>query len=83
MPALSDIWATGDRIAETKFLIVDASRQGSGIGSALMDEVDAELLLPDARDQVIGAIRGNARSIWFYESRGFRPGWVEYLKTLG
>jgi GNAT superfamily N-acetyltransferase len=82
MPALSDIWATQERIGETKFLVVDASVRGKGVGTALMDEVDREFARRDVGDHMIGAIWGNEAAIDFYTGRGFRPGWIEYIKKV-
>jgi GNAT superfamily N-acetyltransferase len=83
MPALSDIWATQERVGETKFLVVDAAARGKGVGTALMDEVDREFARRGVSDHMIGAIWGNEAAIDFYSARGFRPGWIEYIKKVG
>ena len=41
LPAYADTWATGAEIAETKFLVVSEKARGRGIGTALMDAVEA------------------------------------------
>lgn len=83
MPVVSDLWATQDRIGETKFLVVDSTARGQGIGTLLMDEIDREFARRGVRDQIIGAIWGNTGAIEFYSSRGYQPGWIEYLKRTG
>ncbi len=81
LPAYADTWATGSHIAETKFLVVSQAARGRGIGTALMDTVEAELARRGVSDHLIGAIAPNASAIAFYQSRGFRPAWLELLKT--
>jgi len=80
VPAYADTWLTGERIAETKFLVVAGGARGRGIGSALMDAVDGELARRDVQDHFVGAIAPNREAIRFYESRGFRPAWLELIK---
>jgi ribosomal protein S18 acetylase RimI-like enzyme len=76
----SDTWATGERVAETKFLVVGEAYRGRGIGAALMDTVERAMLARDVTDHLIGAIAPNAGAIRFYQSRGFRPAWLELFK---
>jgi hypothetical protein len=33
------------------------------------------------RDQFVGAIAPNEGAIRFYEARGFRPAWLELMKS--
>lgn len=80
MLSYSDTWATGPKISETKFLVIDQRLRGKGIGGALMDAVDAELTRRGASDHLIGAIEPNAGAINFYRSRGFRAAWLELVK---
>ncbi|MEO5757101.1 MAG: GNAT family N-acetyltransferase [Mesorhizobium sp.] len=77
---LSDEWETGQRVAETKFLIVSPDHRGEHIGAALLDRVDEIVTRQGAVDQVIGAVAQNSSAIRFYESRGFRQAWLEYVK---
>ncbi len=81
LPGYADTWATGGKIAETKFLVVREEFRGQRIGAALMDRVEREIARRGAPDHFIGAIEPNAGAIRFYESRGFRPAWLELLKT--
>jgi ribosomal protein S18 acetylase RimI-like enzyme len=80
MPEYSDTWMTGDKIAETKFLVVAEGNRGREIGTALMDAVDAELVQRGICDHLISTIESNKRAIRFHESRGFCPTWLELLK---
>jgi GNAT superfamily N-acetyltransferase len=80
MPEYSDTWVTGDKIAETKFLVIAEDNRGQEIGTALMDAVDANLAERGVRDHLVGAIEPNTRATRFYEFRGFQPNWLELLK---
>ena len=79
-PLWADTWVTGRDVAEVKLLVVDESARGSGIGSALLDEVDGLLAAEDVHDQAIGAIAPNAAAIRLYERRGFRPAWLQMTR---
>jgi ribosomal protein S18 acetylase RimI-like enzyme len=76
-----DTWATGDAIAELESLAVAPDRRGAGIGSALLDAVDAELEARGVPDVVVGALPGNEGAIRLYERRGFLPTWL-YLSRF-
>jgi ribosomal protein S18 acetylase RimI-like enzyme len=80
MSEYSDTWLTGDKIAETKFLVIAEDSRGQGIGRALLDAVGANLAERGVCDHLISAIAPNARAIHFYESRGFQPAWLEMVK---
>jgi GNAT superfamily N-acetyltransferase len=80
LPTYADTWVMGDRIAETKFLVVAASARGTGAGTALMDAVEQEIAARGVEDHLIGAIASNEEAIRFYRSRGFRPAWLEMSK---
>jgi GNAT superfamily N-acetyltransferase len=80
VPAYADTWLTDEQIAETKFLVVAAGSRGKGVGLTLMDAVDNELVRRGVHDHFVGAIEPNRGAIRFYESRGFRPAWLELIK---
>ena len=67
-----DTWVTGDRIAEVETLAVIPEARGRGVGTALLDRVDAELDALGVRDLRIAVVR-------FYERRGL----VSFLTVLG
>jgi ribosomal protein S18 acetylase RimI-like enzyme len=68
-----DTWVTGDRIAELETLSVAPEARGRGIGSLLLDRVDAELAGQGVKDLFVAALVGNDDAIRLYERRGMRP----------
>jgi ribosomal protein S18 acetylase RimI-like enzyme len=68
-----DTWRSGARVAEIETLSVSHSARGAGVGSALLDRVDAELEAAGIHDVVIAAFATNTDAIRLYERRGFRP----------
>ena len=69
-----DTWPVGDTYAEVQSLAVSPGERGSGLGSRLMDTVDAELARRGIHDLAVGVLAGNEDAIRFYERRGLRPG---------
>jgi len=67
------VWYTGDTHAELAHLSVAEGARGSGVGSALMDAMDAELERRGVEDVEIGVDTGNEMAVHLYEGRGFRP----------
>ena len=78
----SDTWRTGDRIGELESISVLPEHRGAGIGSALLDAVEAEFARLGVDDQVIGVLPGNVDALRLYRRRGFRPTWL-YLSRFG
>lgn len=68
-----DTWRTGDRIAEVETLSVLPECRGQGIGSQLLDAVDAELDRLGVADLQIAAVHSNTAAIRLYASRGLTP----------
>lgn len=58
---------------EVDSLVVDAAARGRGIGTALLEAVDAEVARRGPRHPVIGVIVGNEGAERLYRSRGFVP----------
>ena len=54
--------------------------RGLGIGTALLEAIDARLEALGVHDQVVGAIAPNGDAIRLYERRGFRPAWVQLTR---
>ena len=79
---MPDTWETGARVAEIETLSVAPAERGAGIGSALLDRIDAELEREGVSDVLIGALVTNSDAIRLYERRGFRPAWL-YMLRLG
>jgi len=78
---IPDTWRTGERIGELVSLSVAPSHRGKGIGSALLDAVDASFEARGVRDVIVGALPGNEGALRLYERRGFRPTWL-YLSRF-
>lgn len=68
-----DMWVTGDRIAEVQSLCVRPSERSAGIGTALLNAIEAELGRASVRDIQIAVLATNADALRLYERRGFRP----------
>ena len=79
----SDTWHTGDRVGELESISVLPEHRGAGIGSALLDAVDAEFARLGVVDQVIGVLPGNVDAIRLHERRGFRPTWLYLSRFAG
>ncbi len=67
------VWYTGDSKATLEHLSVAEGERGNGVGSALMDAVDAELERRGVEDAEIGVDTANRDALRFYECRGYRP----------
>ena len=78
---IPDTWRTAQRIGELESLSVAPSHRGKGIGSALLDAVDASFQARGVRDVIVGALPGNEGAVRLYERRGFRPTWL-YLSRF-
>jgi ribosomal protein S18 acetylase RimI-like enzyme len=75
-----DTWDVGDRYAELWTLVVDEARRGEGIGSALLDEVDARLERAGVEGLEIGVVAGNEGALRLYERRGLKPSLVQLMR---
>jgi ribosomal protein S18 acetylase RimI-like enzyme len=80
---LDDTWRSGERVAEIETLSVAPSARGRGIGSALLDRVDAELEAEGIHDVLIAAFVTNLDAIRLYERRGFRPVSLYLIRLAG
>jgi len=67
------VWYTGATHAELAHLCVAEDKRGNGVGSALMDAMDAELERRGVEDVEIGVDAGNDMAVRLYEGRGYRP----------
>jgi ribosomal protein S18 acetylase RimI-like enzyme len=67
------VWYTGDKHAELGHLSVAGAERGNGVGTALMDAMDAELERRGVDDVEIGVDTGNVVAASLYEGRGYRP----------
>lgn len=78
-----DTWRTGDRIGEVESLSVAARFRGSGLGSQLLDRLEAHLVTVGADDIVLGVLPGNQDAIRLYQRRGYRPTWLYMSRWTG
>jgi len=76
-----DTWQTGSRIGEVESLGVLPRYRGSGLGSALLDRLEAHLRDCGAHDLILGVVPGNQDAIRLYQRRGYRPTWL-YLSRF-
>ena len=77
------VWYTGDKYADLAHLSVAGGERASGVGGALLDAVDAELLRRGVDDVQIGVDRGNDDAVRFYERRGYRPDFQIFYGSPG
>jgi len=61
--------------------VVDERLRGRGIGTALLDAVDAELAKRDVTDLMIGVMEGNDGARRLYERRGLIQGWRQLYRV--
>ncbi len=80
---LDDTWRAGARVAEIETLVVAPEARGAGVGSALLDAVDAELAGMGIEDVLIAAFVTNTDAIRLYERRGFRPASLHMIRLAG
>jgi GNAT superfamily N-acetyltransferase len=72
----NDTWQVGEKVAELETVFVIPEERGRGLGSLLLDVVDAELEARGIHDLAIGAVPGNTDALRLYERRGFLPSWT-------
>jgi ribosomal protein S18 acetylase RimI-like enzyme len=73
---------TGPRVADVETLSVASGARGQGIGSALLEAVEARLRELGISDVVIGVMAGNDDARRLYEKLGFKPFVTELIKRL-
>jgi ribosomal protein S18 acetylase RimI-like enzyme len=70
---VSDTWQTQQRVAMMESIAIYPEWQGKGLGSAMMDEVERQLLLRGIRDLYIDVEPANAAALRLYDRRGYAP----------
>lgn len=75
-PDLVDSWRVPDVIAEIETMLVTAEVRGAGLGSRLLDEIDAELERQGITEVIVGLMPGNDGAQRLYERRGFQRRWL-------
>ena len=73
-PGDDDTWPVGAHMAELVSLAVAPDQRSRGIGTALMDAVDAELERRGIHDLEVAVMAGNDRAVAFYQRRGLVVG---------
>ena len=66
-------YVTSATVGEVETLSVLPEARGAGIGTALMDAVEAQLSSLGVREIRLGVVAGNDDAIRFYERRGLQP----------
>lgn len=75
-PDLTDSWRVPDVIAEIETMLVTAEVRRAGLGSRLLDEIDAELERQGITEVIVGLMPGNDGAQRLYERRGFQRRWL-------
>jgi ribosomal protein S18 acetylase RimI-like enzyme len=75
-PGLTDSWRVPDVIAEIETMLVTAEVRRAGLGSRLLDEIDAELERQGITEVIVGLMPGNDGAQRLYERRGFQRRWL-------
>jgi ribosomal protein S18 acetylase RimI-like enzyme len=73
---LTDSWRVPDVLAEIETLLVMPDARGAGLGTRLLDEVDAELGRRGITEVIVGLMPGNDGAQRLYERRGFKRRWL-------
>jgi ribosomal protein S18 acetylase RimI-like enzyme len=77
------VWYTGGSRAELAHLVVAEGERGNGVGSLLLDAVDAELERRGVEDVEIGVDTGNDGAARLYERRGYRADFRVFYGSPG
>ena len=63
-------WTSGPRVGEIKDLVIRSDARRRGVGSALLEAVEARLANIGVREYRVSVIAPNEDAVAFYESRG-------------
>jgi ribosomal protein S18 acetylase RimI-like enzyme len=80
---IEDTWVTAARVGEIESVGVLPGLRNRGIGTALMDRLEAELRADGVHDLMLGVLAGNDKAIRLYERRGYRPTWLYMSRWSG
>jgi ribosomal protein S18 acetylase RimI-like enzyme len=81
---IADTWMTGARVAEIESLSVLPECRGLGLGSALLDVLERELIREGVDDVIVGALAGHESALRLYRRRGFgRRGSISLVSPGG
>jgi ribosomal protein S18 acetylase RimI-like enzyme len=76
-------WSASDPLAELAILAVLPEVRGQGVGSALLDAVEARLRELQIDDMVIDVITTNTDAMRLYERRGAAPLLTKFVQRVG
>jgi ribosomal protein S18 acetylase RimI-like enzyme len=76
-------WNASRPLAELITLVVVPDARGQGVGSKLLDAVEARLRELEIEDMVIGVVSTNTEAIRLYERRGAVPFLTQFLHRVG
>jgi GNAT superfamily N-acetyltransferase len=76
-------WRASDPLAELSILAVAPSARGAGVGSALLDAVEARLAELGVADMTIDVVAGNEGALRLYERRGAVPFVTQLVQRVG
>ncbi|HTC60489.1 MAG TPA: GNAT family N-acetyltransferase [Solirubrobacteraceae bacterium] len=76
-------WSASDPLAELAILAVLPEARGKGVGSALLDVVEARLRELQIDDMVIDVITTNTDAMRLYERRGALPFLTNFVQRVG
>ncbi|HEY7935166.1 MAG TPA: GNAT family N-acetyltransferase [Solirubrobacteraceae bacterium] len=80
--AFAASWTACDPLAELAILVVLPEARGQGVGSALLDAVEARLAQMGIEDMTIGVIARNTEAMRLYERRGAVPFITEFIQRV-
>lgn len=75
-------WAASDPLAELAILVVLPEMRGQGIGSMLLDAVEARLHEMGIEDMLVGVITTNTDAMRLYERRGAVPFLTQFVHRV-
>jgi len=78
----AESWSVSDPMADLVTLVVAPELQERGIGTALMDAVEARLGEMGISDMAIAVITTNTEAIPFYERRGAVPYVTQFIQRV-
>ncbi len=80
---VADTWVTGRRIGEIESVGVLPAFRGRGIGTRLLDMLEAHFAEIGVDDVMLGVLPGNLAAVGLYERRGFQPTWLYMTRLAG
>ena len=72
-------WSASDLLAELAILVLPPEMRGQGIGSMLLNAVEARLCELGIKDMLIGVITTNTEAMRRYERRGAVPFLTQFV----